>query len=65
LNDVFTQVVEAARRMGMGKLGRVAIDSTRVAANASRIVGPPRSLAAERARISAAHSALAETMRSR
>jgi transposase len=35
LNDVFTQVVEAARRMGLGQLGRVAIDSTRVAANAS------------------------------
>jgi transposase len=35
LNDVFTQVVEAARSMGMGLLGRVAIDSTRVAANAS------------------------------
>ena len=35
LNDVFTQVLEAARSMGMGLLGRVAIDSTRVAANAS------------------------------
>jgi transposase len=35
LNDVFTQVLEAARGMGMGQLGRVAIDSTRVAANAS------------------------------
>jgi transposase len=35
LNDVFTQVVEGARKMGMGKLGRVAIDSTRVQANAS------------------------------
>jgi transposase len=35
LNDVFTQVVEAARQLGMGQLGRVAIDSTRVAANAS------------------------------
>ena len=35
LNDVFTQVVEAARRLGMGQLGRVAIDSTRVQANAS------------------------------
>jgi transposase len=35
LNDVFTQVVEAARQLGMGRLGRVAIDSTRVAANAS------------------------------
>jgi transposase len=35
LNDVFTQVVEAARKMGLGRLGRVAIDSTRVIANAS------------------------------
>ena len=35
LNDVFTQVLEAARRLGLGQLGRVAIDSTRVQANAS------------------------------
>lgn len=35
LNDIFTQVVEAARRMGLGRLGRVAVDSTRIAANAS------------------------------
>jgi transposase len=35
LNDVFTQVLEAARRLGMAKLGRVAIDSTRIEANAS------------------------------
>ena len=35
LNDVFTLVVEAAREMGMVKLGRVAIDSTRIEANAS------------------------------
>jgi transposase len=52
LNDIFTQVVEAARKMGMGRLGRVAVDSTRVAANAS----PDRSdtlkqLRRERARI--------------
>jgi transposase len=52
LNDVFTQVVEAARRLGLGRLGRVAIDSTRVAANAS----PDRSdtleqLRRERARL--------------
>jgi hypothetical protein len=52
LNDVFTQVVEAARKMGLGRLGRVAIDSTRVQANAS----PDRSdsleqLRRERARI--------------
>lgn len=36
LNDLFTQVVEVARAAGMGKLGHVAIDSTRMAANASR-----------------------------
>jgi transposase len=52
LNDVFTQVVEAARKLGMGKLGAVAIDSTRVQASAS----PDRSdtvenLRLERARI--------------
>ena len=52
LNDVFTQVVEGARRLGMGRLGRVAIDSTRVETDAS----PDRSdtvekLRRERARI--------------
>ena len=52
LNDAFTQVVEMARGMGLGWLGRVAIDSTRVQANAS----PDRSstveqLRRERARI--------------
>ncbi|HVH50148.1 MAG TPA: IS1182 family transposase [Candidatus Bathyarchaeia archaeon] len=36
LNDLFTQVVEVARAAKMGKLGHVAIDSTRIAANASR-----------------------------
>ena len=36
LNDLFTQVVELARKAKMGKLGHVAIDSTRIAANASR-----------------------------
>lgn len=36
LNDLFTQVVEVARAAKMGKLGQVAIDSTRIAANASR-----------------------------
>jgi hypothetical protein len=35
LNDAFTQVLEWAQQ-GMVKLGRVAIDSTRIAANASR-----------------------------
>lgn len=36
LNDVFTQLVELARKAKLGKLGHVAIDSTRIAANASR-----------------------------
>jgi transposase len=36
LNDLFTRVVELARASGMGRLGHVAIDSTRIAANASR-----------------------------
>ena len=36
LNDLFTQVVELARASGLGRLGHVAIDSTRIAANASR-----------------------------
>jgi transposase len=35
LNDVFTQVLEQARRAGLVRLGHVAIDSTRVKANAS------------------------------
>jgi len=35
LNDLFTQVVELARKAKLGKLGHVAIDSTRIAANAS------------------------------
>jgi len=36
LNDAFTQVLEWAREQGMVKLGRVAIDSTRIQACASR-----------------------------
>ena len=36
LNDCFTQVLEMARELGMGKLGKVAIDSTRIKASASR-----------------------------
>jgi transposase/IS5 family transposase len=36
LNDVFTQVLETARQLGLGKLGRVAIDSTRIQAQACR-----------------------------
>jgi transposase len=35
LNDCFTQVLEMARGLGLGKLGRVAVDSTRIRANAS------------------------------
>jgi transposase len=36
LNDLFLQVVEVARGLGMARLGHVAIDSTRVRANAAR-----------------------------
>ena len=36
INDAFTQVLEMVRESGYGKLGRVAIDSTRVKANACR-----------------------------
>ena len=36
LNHAFTQVLEWAQHQGMVKLGRVPIDSTRFAANASR-----------------------------
>jgi transposase len=36
LNELFLQVVEVARGLGMAKLGHVAIDSTRVRANAAR-----------------------------
>jgi transposase len=36
LNDVFTQVLEMARAMKLGRLGQVAIDSTRIPAAASR-----------------------------
>src|ERR1700686_3463950 len=35
MNDVFTQVLELARSLRMGKLGHVAIDATRIAANAA------------------------------
>jgi transposase len=35
LNNAFTQILEMARNLGLGKLGRVAIDSTRIKANAS------------------------------
>jgi transposase len=36
INNVFTQVLEIARNIGMVRLGHVAIDSTRIKANASR-----------------------------
>jgi transposase len=36
INDLFTQTMEMARRAGVARLGHVAIDSTRVQANASR-----------------------------
>ena len=52
LNDLFTQVVELARSLGMGRLGHVAVDSTRIAANASRDrVETVAGLRAERARM--------------
>ena len=52
INDVFTQVLEWAGQLGWGKLGRVAIDSTRVKANACRDrVDTEPSLRQERARL--------------
>ena len=52
MNTVFTQVVELARSLGMGKLGHVAIDSTRIAANAaSDSADSVEKLRAERAKI--------------
>src|SRR5262249_23422248 len=52
INDAFTQVLEWARQNGWGKLGRVAIDSTRVKANACRDrVDTEPSLRQERARL--------------
>lgn len=52
VNDVFTQVVELARSLGMGKLGHVAIDSTRIAANAAAdAVDREEKLRGERAKI--------------
>jgi transposase len=35
LNDVFVQVLETAQKLGLARMGTVAIDSTRVKANAS------------------------------
>jgi transposase len=52
LNDLFTRVVELARANGLGRLGHVAIDSTRIAANASRNrLDTEQSLRQARARI--------------
>jgi transposase len=52
LNDLFTQVVELARAAGLGRLGHVAVDSTRVKANASpNRVETIKKLRGERARI--------------
>ena len=52
MNDIFTQVVELARSLGLGKLGHVAIDSTRIAANASTSATDSlEKLRAERAKI--------------
>ncbi len=52
LNDLFTQVVELVRKAGLGRLGHVAIDSTRVKANASpNRVDSEKQLRAERLRI--------------
>src|ERR1700678_2607692 len=52
LNDCFTQVLEMARTLGLGKLGRVAIDSTRIKANASRDrVDTEQTLRTERAKL--------------
>ena len=52
INDAFTQVVELARSLGMGKLGQVAIDSTRIAANAAADSAEAiEKLRAERAKI--------------
>ena len=52
INEVFTQVVELARSLGLVKLGHVAIDSTRIAANAAtHAIDTLEKLRAERARI--------------
>jgi transposase len=66
LNDVFTQVVEVARSMGMGRLGKVAIDSTRGASQ--RLGGSqcePGTVAARTGTDPAAHPAVAKAVRSR
>ena len=52
LNDVFTQILEMARSLGLGRLGHVAIDSSRVKAAAARErMDSEKSLRQERARL--------------
>src|ERR1700692_4800590 len=52
INDLFTQVVELARSLGVGKLGQGAIASTRLAANAAMSATDSlEKLRAERAKI--------------
>lgn len=52
LNDVFTQVLEMARSLGLGRLGHVAIDSSRVKAAAARErMDSEESLRKERAKL--------------
>jgi len=52
INDIFTQVLEWARQMGWGRLGRVVIDSTRVKASACRDrVDTEQKLRKERAKL--------------
>ena len=52
LNDAFTQVLEWAQQQGMVKLGRVAIDSTRIAASACRdLVDTEQALRSTRAQL--------------
>jgi len=52
LNDAFTQVLELAQRWKLGKLGTVAVDSTRIRASASRDrVDTEQRLRNERARL--------------
>jgi transposase len=52
LNDAFTQVLELARQWKLGKLGTVAVDSTRIRASASRDrIDTEQGLRQERARL--------------
>jgi len=66
MNDIFTQVVELARSLGLGKLGHVAIDSTRIAANAATNATETPGKAARGTRQDPQeHSAVAATVRER